>query len=379
MIRILTALGFVEQAIGDGVMNFRVPSWRIDVAREEDLVEEVVRHTGYEKIGSELPPARMAGEYQPVEVKLRALRRAFSSSGFDEAINFSFIDTGSEDRFELIPDLVIPGLAESFVTLKNPIIEEASRMRPTLLPRLVESVRHNLNHGIRDVRLFEIGRIFAAFGDGELPEERVAMGFIATGGAIEEGRAQSSRELDFFDVKGALETAVDAMKLLPLRFSNEPVKHLRQGQAALVSRADGTPLGTIGRLAESVASLYKFRQAVFVGEIDLSALLSSEERQVHYHPLPRYPSVHRDVTLWMERKLTLNDLLQSIERRRPADYQGAKLVSTFEGSNIPESLRALTIRIEYRADDRTLRDEEVEERHRALVKSVIEELGAEQH
>lgn len=174
MTRILTALGFTQNEPGssptmregsaNGALSFVVPSWRIDVGLEEDLIEELARHVGYDKIASELPPSNMAGEYQPSEMKRRELRRVFKSLGFAEAINFSFIETAHDEQFELLPAL--PTVAadvgpESLIALSNPIIEGATRMRPTLLPGLLESVRHNLNHGIRDVRLFEIGRVFA--------------------------------------------------------------------------------------------------------------------------------------------------------------------------------------------------------------------------
>ena len=110
-------------------MSYRVPSWRIDVEQEEDLVEEVARHTGYDKIGSELPPSSMSGEYQPTEMKQRSLRRALNAFGFDEAINFSFIQ--QESRFDLIPTLA--GHENDQPQLKNPIIEDAAWMRSTLL------------------------------------------------------------------------------------------------------------------------------------------------------------------------------------------------------------------------------------------------------
>jgi phenylalanyl-tRNA synthetase beta chain len=377
MLRILTDLGFTKKAERQGSIELVVPSWRVDVAIEEDLVEEVARHTGYEKIGSELPPATMAGEYQPDEIKRRAWRRALAAVGFDEAINFSFISSGAEYVFELLPQ--VSADSHQFIALKNPIIEEASVMRATLLPGLLESVRHNLNHGIRDVRLFEIGRIFVNSPDGELPIERQAAALVATGGALEEQRAFASRELDFSDLKGALESAVDALKLQPVRFRSAVVKHLRPGQSARVSLNNGTSIGTIGRLAETVAASYKFRQPVYVAELDLTALLSSAERRVHYQPLPRYPAVVRDVTLLVERKLPLIELLSLIEAIQPADYRNTKFVGTYEGPNIPEHKRSVTLRIEYRADERTLRDEEVEERHRSLVASLVDKLGAEQH
>ena len=163
MTRILEALGFTpEESSKNGAVRFTVPSWRIDVSLEEDLIEEIARHTGYDKIASELPPSNMSGEYQPTEMKRRALRRILRDLGFDEAINFSFIDTVHDEQFELLPGIADETDKVSFVTLSNPILEEATRMRATLLPGLIESLKNNLNHGTRDVRLFEIGRIFAS-------------------------------------------------------------------------------------------------------------------------------------------------------------------------------------------------------------------------
>jgi phenylalanyl-tRNA synthetase beta chain len=383
MTRILTALGFMQgQPQASGALSFIVPSWRIDVGLEEDLIEEIARHVGYDKIASELPPSNMAGEYQPAEMKRRDLRRAFKSLGFDEAINLSFIDAAHDERFEMLPGPTTEGseaASAALVTLNNPIIDEATRMRPTLLAGLLESVRHNLNHGIRDVRLFEIGRVFAGIKAGELPHEREALGLIATGGAIEEGHAEATREIDFYELKGAMEAAIDATKLGPLGFSKAKVKHLREGQTARITLPDGTAIGSIGRLAESIASAYKFRQPVYVAELDLSALLDSEQRPTQYTPLPRYPVVVRDVTLLVSRDVNFAELLQAIDAEQITDYSRATLVGIYEGENIPEDKRSLTLRIEYRSDERTLRDEEVEERHRSLIDSLLKTFSAELH
>src|SRR4026209_1614066 len=209
IVRILTGLGFERTGESDNRINYKVPAWRIDIQQEEDLVEEVARHVGYDKIGSELPPSSAPGEYQPSEMKQRLLRRALNAFGFDEAINFSFAPKQTDDQPEL----------------KNPIIEEAAFMRATLLPGLLNSLRHNLNHGIRDVRLFEIGRVFGPVAEKELPEERLSLALVATGGAIEANKAQGERDLDFFDLKGALEAAVDWMSLHSLTFTQAAAPH----------------------------------------------------------------------------------------------------------------------------------------------------------
>jgi len=384
MTRILTGLGFMpRESRDDTAVPFFVPSWRVDVSLEEDLIEEVARHVGYDKIASELPPSNLSGEYQPTEMKRRALRRALKDSGFDEAINFSFIDTAHDDQFELIPGLIGEVEKQSFVTLANPVLEEATRMRHTLLPGLLESVRHNLNHGIRDVQLFEIGRVFANSKALDpppgLPNERDALALVATGGAVEEGHAQASREVNFYELKGALEAGVDAMKLGPLRFTRANVKHLREGQAAKIMLADGAVIGNIGRLSESIAISYKFRQPIYLAELDLTALLDSEQRSTQYKPLPRYPSVVRDVTLILDRELSFAELVQAVDSERVSDYSKTKLVGTYEGQGIPEGKRSVTLRIEYRSAARTLRDEEVEERHRGLIDSLLKKFNAELH
>ncbi|HKR01438.1 MAG TPA: phenylalanine--tRNA ligase subunit beta, partial [Pyrinomonadaceae bacterium] len=381
MMRILTSLGFLQrdamaamgatgEAAGGRRLAFISPTWRVDVEREEDLVEEVARHAGYDKIRTELPASNIAGEYQPSERKRRALRRALTALGFDEAISFSFIDAAHDGRFELLPDFVKGEEGDAlFVTLTNPIIEGVTRMRPTLLSGMLDAVRHNFNHGSRDIRLFETGRVFAANSErGQLPLEREAFALVATGGATEEGRAGAPRELDFYDLKGALEAAVDAMNLAPLKFEQARVLHLRDGQAARVTTKDGRAIGSIGRLDESVAALYKFRQPVYVAEVELSALLEMEERPVLYTPLVRYPSIVRDVSLLVGRRVALSEMLDAILAEGLENCRDARLVDVYEGATLPEGKRSVTLRMEYQADDRTLRDEEVDEMHARLVR-----------
>ena len=369
---ILSRLGFKSDYFPLDRFTAEVPSWRIDVEQEEDLVEEIARHSGYDKIASELPPSNIPGEYQPTEMKQRSLRRALNACGFDEAITFSFI--ARDEQYELIPSL----REQTQTELKNPIIEGASWMRSSLLPGLINSLRHNLNHGIRDVRLFEIGRIFGISQDGELPEEPLSLALVATGTAVEENKAQADRELDFFDLKGALEAGVDWMNVSPLVFTNTTAKHLRAGQAASIKRADGVEIGTIGRLAEAVASAYKFRQPVYVAEIDLGSLLSGPERGIQYTPLPRYPSVMRDISLLLNRTVPLDEILSAVRNQRVADCRNVMLVGTFAGANIPPTKRSVTLRLEYRSDERTLRDEEVEERHAQLTSALLKTFAAEQ-
>lgn len=370
MQRILEALGFESSAQDGAALKYTVPSWRHDVSIEEDLVEEIARHAGYAQIQEALPPANSAGEYHSTESRKRALRKALAARSFDEAISFSFVEQTSD--FELIPAF----RTSEAVILTNPIIEEASRMRQTLLPGLLKAVHHNINHGTRNVSLMELGRVFASIQKGELPEEREAMALVATGGLMLAGRAQPERELDFYDIKGALESAVEAMNLPPLEFEASEIKHLRPGQSAAIS-FNGGRVGSIGRLSEAAAAQYKFRQAVFVAEVDLTALLDSNELPVLYSQLPRFPSIVRDVSLLIDRKITRATLMQAIADERPAHFVRSEFVGTYEGQGIPDDKRSVTFRLEYRADDRTLRDDEVDALHWPVVEALKRQFNAE--
>jgi len=136
-------------------------------------------------------------------------------------------------------------------------------------------------------------------------------------------------------------------------------------------------VGSIGRLAESLATAYKFRQPVFVAELDLSALLECKEKPVLYRPLPRYPSIVRDVSLLLDRKITVADLLQAARSHPTENFAGASFVGTYEGEGIPDQKRSVTIRFAYRADDRTLRDDEVDKIHWPLVRILQQQFDAE--
>ncbi|HEX8130085.1 MAG TPA: phenylalanine--tRNA ligase subunit beta [Pyrinomonadaceae bacterium] len=358
--------------------SFVSPSWRTDIRVEEDLVEEVGRHFGYDKVSDTLPASNVAGEYRAHEGRRRNARRALNACGFDEALTFSFIDTAHDEQFEVLPGFVRRADESSrFVTLSNPIIEGAARMRPTLLAGLLESVRHNFNHGTRDVRLFEMGRIFAADAEaGGQPRETEACALVATGIATEAGHAGASRELDFYDLKGALEAALAASNVAAPEFDPTSARHLREGQAAQIL-IEGRAVGTLGRLADDVAAVYKFKQPIYVAEVDFTSLLAAAETGVRYAPLARFPSVVRDASLVAPRRVTFAEMSNAVLALNLEHVRQVTLVYVYEGERVPEGQRSVTLRIEYRADDRTLRDEDVDELHGRIVNTLEEKFGAQ--
>lgn len=380
ILRILISLGIKtkdqSQIPNPNSQIFLSPSWRHDIAIEEDLVEEVARIIGYDKLGEELPPARSAGEYQPAEPRKKQLRQTLANLGFDEAISYSFIDTQRDETFDLIPDLVHENLDEKFVTLKDSIIEGAVRMRPSLLSGLLDAVHTNFRHQRRDVKLFEIGKVFSASPkENDLPEERELFALALTGGEILENKAVATRELDFYDAKGALEAAVNSLNLPALEFKAKDIKHLRAGQSAEIY-SDGKPVGTIGRLNDEIASAYKFKQPVFVGEVDLQTLLRAKTQEILYRPLPIYPSIARDVSLLVKRQVSFSDIKKAIESQGYELVRKIEFVDVYEGKGVADDERSVTVRLEYRADERTLIDEEVDAVHNQILSALESNLGA---
>lgn len=353
---------------------FLAPTWRHDIAIEEDLVEEVARHVGYENIKEELPPAYGAGEYQANEVRKKVLRRTLINNGFNEAIGYSFIDSKHDSVVAEVPELLSESADAKFITLQDSVIEGAVRMRPTLIPGLLDSIRLNFNHQRRDLKLFELGKVFAAAGEGNLPCERELFALVMTGGEMNEGRSMAARELDFYDAKGALESALEEVGATNPRFDTADVKHLRKGQAASVTVGE-RKVGFIGRINEEISANYKFRQPVYVAEIDLQAVLERTAEPVLYTALPRYPSIIRDVSFLVERSMQFDLVRQTALLDRPELLDSISFVDLFEGKGLGDNERSLTIRFEYRSSERTLIEEEVSAVHDSIIARLEFKLG----
>lgn len=355
---------------------FSVPSWRHDLSIEQDLVEEVARIHGYNKIGSELPPAQSAGEYQPTETRKKSLRKAMANLGFDEAISYSFIKPETDDTFELVGGLVDENNDEKFVALQDSIIEGAVRMRPSLLSGLLDAVKTNFNFQRKDVKLFELGKVFAT-SNSNLPNEQELFSLVLTGNETYENKAVLGKELDFFDAKGALDVAFEAINLPKSEYLAKDIKHLRKGQAAEII-SSGKSVGTIGRINDSIAAGYKFKQPVFVAEVDLKSLLELPPQPVFYKPLSKFPAAWRDVSLLVKRTTAFAEIAKTVESQDFPLCEEITFVDVYEGKGVADDERSITIRFSYRSAERTLTEAEVEETHQQILSILEKNLHARQ-
>jgi len=366
---ILRALEFDVELLADQKQLRAVaPSFRIDIAREEDLVEEVARHTGYDLVATTLPAWSGTGQYLAGDDRRRRLRRALAVLGFDEAYTFSFVN-GERDR-------LFRASEKPAAVLANPIDVNQSEMRSSLLTGLLESLQHNFNQGRRDVKLFEVGRVFTA-GESQRPLEREVLG-LAMSGALSPDDWRGARAADFYDLAGTLEAALASLGMTISGFTIEraSVEYLHPGQSAALSR-DGVEVARYGRLHPRLASLFKFRQPVYVAEIEFEKLLELPADEVRYSALPKLPSSARDVSALLPDGVMWGEIERGIRELGIAEIVAVRVFDMYKGKEMPEGFHSLAFRITYRSAGRTLTDEEVAAMHEQVRQLLESRFGAQ--
>ncbi|MBP7778547.1 MAG: phenylalanine--tRNA ligase subunit beta [Acidobacteria bacterium] len=364
--RILAALGFTTAAEAAGsAWSVAVPGWRPDIARPEDLIEEVGRHYGFEHLPATFPPVHQAPPPSDARIaRDAAARRAMLAMGFSEAISFAFIEAAAAAAFS---DGGAP------IALANPLSETFAVMRPSVLAGVVDAVSHNRRHGRRDVRLFEIATAFGADG------ERRSLAAAWTGDAAGEHWSGGGREVDFFDLKGAVEQ-VGAALGVALAFELVEPPYLVAGRAAGVL-AGARSVGVCGLLSPSLADARGIPRAdgIYVLELNLDAMAGvAPPGATRVVPLPRFPAVVRDVSLLVDDSLSSATVRDTIRHAAPATLVSLREFDRYQGRGVPVGKVSVSLRLTFRADDRTLTDEEVGTAMTAVLAATRSALNAEQ-
>jgi phenylalanyl-tRNA synthetase beta chain len=296
------------------------------------------------------------------------IRETLTGLGFDEAISFSFVER------ELDAAVTAPALfSGDAVEVMNPILEHKPRMRTSLLTGLVEALELNVNHGTRSVRLFEIGKRFAA-GESR-PNERETLALLLSG-SLDEHDFRARRESDFFELKGVVEALLDRLRVPGFTFERAGVEYLHRGQAASIV-LDGETVGVLGRLSPELAAHRKIKQPVYVAEIALDRLLEIEAPQTTYTRLPKYPSVVRDISIVLPNSAQYAEIERAIRDLDVPHLASVALYDVFRGGKIAADHRSVTIRLEFRSDSRTLTDDEASAGHAVVVDRLARMFGAE--
>lgn len=362
--RLLTALGLTVTAESGGQWRVDVPSHRFDITLEVDLIEELARLYGYNRLPVRYPQARLAPQPR-TEAKgdLPALRRLLVARGYQEAITYSFID---QKWFELFNPGVEPLL------LANPISADMAAMRSSLWPGLVKALQHNLNRQQDRVRLFESGLRFVGQLEG-LQQEPMLAGVIC-GSRLPEGWAQGRDAVDFFDVKADVEAVLGfAGALDDFRFV--PGKHpaLHPGQTARIER-NGREVGYLGALHPELAKTLGLDRPVFVFELVLAEV--AEGRLPKFRELSRFPEVRRDLALLADRDVAATAVLDVIRENAGEWMTDLRLFDVYQGKGIDPHRKSLAVGLTWQHPSRTLTDDEVNASTQQILTSLEERLNA---
>ena len=361
---LLTGLGLRVTTSGQGQWSVEVPSHRFDISLEVDLIEELARLYGYNRLPVRYPQARLAPQASPeARSDLPALRRLLVARGYQEAITYSFIDP---KLFELFSPGVEPLL------LANPISADMAAMRSSLWPGLVKALQHNLNRQQDRVRLFESGLRFVGQLEG-LKQEPMLAGVVC-GSRLPEGWAQGRETVDFFDVKADVEAvlgfagALDAFTFVP---GQHPALH--PGQTARIER-DGQEVGYLGALHPELVKSLGLDRAVFVFELVLAEV--SEGRLPKFQELSRFPEVRRDLSLLADRDVAASSLLAVIRENAGEWLTDLRLFDVYQGKGIDPHRKSLAVGLTWQHPSRTLNDDEVNATTQTILTSLEQRLNA---
>ena len=362
--RILQQLGFelMPERGGDPDFTVHIPSWRLDVEREIDLVEEIARLHGYDKFANTLPAYAGAVVEVPDAEKDLKLRSSLLALGYDEAVSLTFISHEDAETFSSAP----------VVELANPQSEEASVMRSSLVPGMLNMLAYNLNRGADRVRLFEAGSIFEATDSGTAEPKRICMGATSPPSA-KNAEGWGTQDGGFFELKGDVENLLQAFQHQTLKYDAQTADYYHSGRSAR-ALMDGALVAQFGQVHPDVAARRKLRQSVFVAELYLDRLYPQGLRVVRYQPLPRYPAVERDFSFVFDDAATFEQIQRAVIRLGVAELRSFVPVEVFRGGNVPAGRYSLLLRARFQSADRTLREEEVAQWSAQIIKA-LESLG----
>lgn len=356
---------------GDEVLSVEAPTSRPDLEREIDLVEEVARLYGYREIASTLPlTSSNVGALSNEQKKIRDIARVMVGAGLFEAVTHAFISP----RWLDLLDPSGQYLPESVFRIRNPISEEFSIMRPSLMPGLLETARFNINRRETDLHLFEMGRVFLAEEDGKLPREPLRMACIMTGKWFAKQWDREPEEADIYSIKGVLQTLLEALHISEWQIQRQELPFLHPAQSGLVSTG-GREAGYIGMLHPRVTREAELPEKIAVIELDLESLMASS-KEPQYFDIPRFPALQIDIALVVSEDVGCAQVEEVIREAGGPLLRELRLFDLYRGEQVGEGYKSLAFSLTFYALNRTLTDEEVLALRDGIVKALVEKLGA---
>jgi len=350
----------------DHKVAYKAPTWRPDLKREVDLIEEIARLHGVDKIPSTAPRGAVGtNAFDAVYDQLADVRRLLTGLGLNEAQGQTLVSHAN------------CRLAETeIVKLANPLSADMDVLRPSLLPGLLDTLRHNLHRQNHDVALFEIGRVFTNLNGQPKEERRIAIALTGQRALAFWSGDDRDAKFDAMDLKGLVEDVLEHFGLRGIQFGKRAEPSALFLESAAVTLGGKVQLGELGQLLPALAKQYDLRDAVFLAELRLDELLARGNQAKSFKPLPQFPASRRDVAMLVPEATTHDSVLSAVKQAKPANLESVELFDVFRGKNVPAGQKSLAYAFTYRAADKTLTDNDVNVAHAKAVDALKQKLQA---
>ncbi|MDD2308242.1 MAG: phenylalanine--tRNA ligase subunit beta [Desulfuromonadaceae bacterium] len=371
IIDILTRLECRVSPCADGSVAVIPPHYRIDLEREIDLIEEIARLNGYDKILATMPIARVISDrptrHQETEKRVRDL---LVNNGMTEIINFSFTAPDAAGKLLLNDD----DPRRIAIKLANPLVDEQSVMRTTLLPGLLETTAKNMNFRSLDLKLFEMRRVYFP-GDGEdMPREPLCIVGAITGSRDGDGWSRPNEPVDFFDAKGIVETVLDVLDIGGVSWvveNTDPYYHPGKSCRVFAGREQ---VGSVGELHPLVQKNFEIEKPVFCFELNFEKLVKLSRTKKTILAPSRFPDSARDIAMLIPEELAAVKILECIRAEKSKEIEHVQIFDVYRGKGVPDGYKSIAVRIRYRSFERTLAEEEIASLHKKIVTNLIDKL-----
>ena len=372
----LKSIEFEVEEIDPDRLRVIPPSCRVDISRFEDIAEEVARLYGYNNIETTFPliPAEATHPSKKIESRNR-IKFLMTGLGFNEIINYSFVSERSCDLLELAPD----DPKRQVVGILNPLSEDQSVMRTSLVPGLLETMKYNLSVQNKNLKLFEIGKVFIDTGQEDTqPNEFEMISGLWTGTAIDLAWFSKAIDSDFYDLKGVVEQLLWKLGVVNTIFIRMPPAscfYTKPGATAQIL-VKNEPMGLVGELHPKVLANYDLKQTAFIFELDLDRLIQLLSDEKFAQPIPKYPATSRDITLIINKDVETYKIIRYVKMLDEELVETISLFDVFEGAPIPEERKSVSLRITYRSLDETLEDVRINHIHKSMTQLLVEKFDA---
>ena len=359
----------------EDILTVTLPSFRVDISRPEDLMEEVARLSGYNHIPTTFPVMPATGRSSHKEIDLRdRMRRLMTGFGFRETINYSFMHKQTGDRLRLKP----ADPRRQLVDILNPLTEDQAAMRTSLVAGLLETVHYNYSQQIKNLRIFEIGKIFINEDPRHLPSEPEILAGIWTGSRYDASWHDPAADCDFYDIKGVVEGLLNALQIDGIQFTRLPENkcaYTRPGHTAQILCND-TLLGLVGEIHPEVLANYDLKQPSFLFELNFDHLVPVIKNTTQSKPIPKFPAIFRDITIIVNNDIETQKIVAEAQNQPEELVESFNLLNVFEGKPIAEGKISVSLRVTYRSSYKTLEDEDVTPIHQSIADRLVKAFNA---